>query len=508
VQGRVFVRSRTVLKKTLLSGYLAQAYASVVGLLLMPVYLRIMGVEAFGLIGIFLMLQAWAQLLDMGLTPTFSRELSRLRAGTLDAATARSLLRGLSALQLSLALASVGAIALGSHWIAAGWLESRQFSTADVAICVVLMAIAAALRWLAGLFRAGMVGLEQQHWVNATTALVVTLRFVGVVPVLMYLSRSPLAFFAYQVAVGGLEYLLFRRALLVRLPAETGNPTPRWTALRSVLPLAGSMAFMTTMWILQTQVDKLVLSKVLSLAAYGNFTLAMLVAGGMLMLMPPLSQVIQPRMSILAARGEETRLAELYSLATQFATVLFFALGVTVAVFAGPLLFAWTGDRPASDAAAPTLFWYGLSNAVVGVLTLPFMLQFAYGKLRIQMLMTMLTAIVLLPALVYMSVVRGAVGAGQAVFAINALYLALGVPWVHHKLGTVAGRSWLRKDFLPVALATSLPILLLHALLPASADRWAGGALALATFAAGVMAGVAAGGKSREFVLAHMRVAT
>jgi O-antigen/teichoic acid export membrane protein len=58
------------LKRTLFFAYTAQVYISLIGILLMPLFLRLMGAEAFGLIGFFLMLQAWLQLLDLGFSPT------------------------------------------------------------------------------------------------------------------------------------------------------------------------------------------------------------------------------------------------------------------------------------------------------------------------------------------------------------------------------------------------------------------------------------------------------
>ena len=77
-------------------------------------------------------------------------------------------------------------------------------------------------------------------------------------------------------------------------------------------PTASAMAFMAGMWVFLTQIDKLILSRILSLEAFGYFSLAIAVAGGVLILTPPLNQVLQPRMIILAVQGRSDELQTLY----------------------------------------------------------------------------------------------------------------------------------------------------------------------------------------------------
>ena len=83
------------LKKNILASYATQIYVTLVGILILPLYLKYMGAEAYGLVGFFTMLQAWFNLLDMGLTPTVARETARFRGGATDALSYLRLLRGL-----------------------------------------------------------------------------------------------------------------------------------------------------------------------------------------------------------------------------------------------------------------------------------------------------------------------------------------------------------------------------------------------------------------------------
>ena len=93
------------LKKNILAHYLSQIYVSLVGIVMVPVYVKYMGAEAYGLIGFYAMLQAWFQLLDVGLTPTMARESAKFQGGGGDASQLRQLLRALEGLFTAVALA-------------------------------------------------------------------------------------------------------------------------------------------------------------------------------------------------------------------------------------------------------------------------------------------------------------------------------------------------------------------------------------------------------------------
>lgn len=83
------------LKKNILTNYVSQIYVTLIGIVMVPMYVRYMGAEAYGLVGFFAMLQACFQLLDMGLTPTMARETARFNGGATDALSLRRLLRAM-----------------------------------------------------------------------------------------------------------------------------------------------------------------------------------------------------------------------------------------------------------------------------------------------------------------------------------------------------------------------------------------------------------------------------
>jgi O-antigen/teichoic acid export membrane protein len=114
------------------ASYASQIYTTLIGIAIVPVYIQYMGAEAYGLIGFYAMLQAWFQLLDMGLAPTISRETARFSGGAISALSLRRLLRALEAVFVGVAIIGVILLLAGADTIASSWLKVEHLPVSQV----------------------------------------------------------------------------------------------------------------------------------------------------------------------------------------------------------------------------------------------------------------------------------------------------------------------------------------------------------------------------------------
>ncbi len=454
------------LKKNILASYATQIYVTLVGILILPLYLKYMGAEAYGLVGFFTMLQAWFNLLDMGLTPTVARETARFHGGATDALSYRRLLRALQLIFVAIALLGGGAMFVFSGAIADRWLNVQTLPLPQVQLALQLMAVGVAMRWMSGLYRGCISGSERLVWLGGFNAFVATLRFVGVLPVLIWVGHTPTVFFTYQLLVAVVElaglaaksYRLFpavpQGQLLGWAPANLFAP------IKPVLKFSLSIAFTSSVGVLVTQTDKLVLSKLLPLAEYGYFTLAVLAASGVMMISGPISGALLPRMARLQAEGDEAGLTSLYRNATQMVAVIAIPACLVLAFFAEQVLWVWTGDAQAAAQAAPVLRLYALGNGFLAMAAFPYYLQFAKGDLKLHLIGNAVFISFLLPSLVWATWKYSAIGAGYAWLVSNAIYFFLWVPVVHSRFIYGLHFRWLLYDVcaigLPVLVTTKI----------------------------------------------------
>jgi O-antigen/teichoic acid export membrane protein len=302
---------------------------------------------------------------------------------------------------------------------------------------------------------------------------VATLRFCGVLPLLMIWSVPPTQFFAYQLVVAALEFgalLFFAYRLLPALPAGI-RLRPQLAPLKPVLKFSLSIAFTSSVWVFVTQTDKLVLSRILPLAEYGYFTAAVLVASGILILSGPVSTAILPRMAKLEAQGLHAQLIDVYRQGTQLVVVIAGALAATLAVRAEPLLWAWTGNRELAEQASPVLALYAIGNGVLAVSAFPYYLQYAKGNLRLHLIGNAIFVTLLVPLVVWAANRYGGTGAGVVWLATNLLSFALWLPFVHQRFAPQLNRSWYGRDVLTIWLAIAAAAWAMNQLLPDSQAR-------------------------------------
>lgn len=498
------------LQKNIVASFTSQIYVTLIGIVMVPMYIKYMGAEAYGLVGFFAMLQTWFNLLDIGLTPTVARESARQSGGATDALAYRRLVRALEVVFLTVALLGAGAVLAASDFIARDWLQVSELSPGEVLAAVRLMAPIIAMRWMAGLYRGAITGSERLVWLGGFNAAIATLRFSGVLPLLIYVGVSPTLFFGYQLGVALVELLalmFYAYRLFPDIPRGERLPW-NWTPLKPVLRFSLAIAFTSSIWVFVTQTDKLVLSRILPLADFGYFTLAVLIASGIMILSGPVGNAIMPRMARLQAEGRHAQMIQVYRHATQLVALVAATASATVAFNANALLWAWTGDAQLAAQAAPVLILYAIGNGILAVAAFPYYLQFAKGDMRLHVIGNAAFVVLLLPLVIWAATRFGGIGAGYVWLGMNMLSFVAWLPLVHRKFEPGLNRRWYLNDIAIIVAAIASIAYLASQVLPRSDSRVNQFAFIVLAGAVSLAAGAAASSAVRTRVRAYWRSAT
>lgn len=429
------------------------------GLLFVPLYIKYLGLEAYGLIGLFAVLQAGLNLLDMGMTPTLNREMARFTAGENGASAIRDLLRSIEIITFLIACFIATSIWFASDWLANEWLSRDRLPLGDVASALAIMGGVSALRFTETIYRSSIIGLQRQVLFNRIIAIVATIRGVGAVAVLAWLSSTINAYFIWQGVVSVLSIIILAFFTYRNLPIINRVAKFSVEALRSVWRFAWGLMGITILALLLTQIDKILLSNLLLLTEYGYYTLAGVVAGALYPLIKPISQAWYPRLCELYSRNDEIGIAETFHRGAQLVSVIAGSAAIIVITFSDSLLYLWTQNTEIVQHASLVTSLLMIGNLLNGLMWIPYQAQLAYGWTGLALRINIVSVLIVIPALLWITPRFGAEGAACVWIALNAGYVLVGIHFMYKRILVAEKWQWYFEDVaIPMLCATFIAL--------------------------------------------------
>jgi O-antigen/teichoic acid export membrane protein len=443
-----------MLKRNTAANFLGHGWMALMSLAFVPVYIRYLGIEAYGVIGLFVLLQACLGLLDLGMTPMINREAARYSAGAKNATSLQDLMRSLEWVAGSMALIVVCILVAASGLIARDWVKPSGLRVDEIANALAIMAVVIGVRFFEGIYRGFLLGLQLHVQVNLTTALVATLRAVGAAGVVAFVSPTLQAFFLWQIAASLLSLCAMARLAYHSLPKGERSARFSTVELRKVMRFAGGMMGLALLSTLLIQVDKLLLSQILSLQEFGIFFLASIVAGGIQALCLPIAQSWYPRMSQLHAQKDTKALVSVFHLGSQLVSAIAGSAALFLIAFAKPLLTAWTRDADLAARAAPLVQLLAAGNLLNGLMFVPYQAQLAVGWTRLALRINTGAVLVIIPAILVIAPLYGGIGVAVIWAALNLFFILIGPQMMFKRILIGEKIKWYLDDTLiPIFVA-------------------------------------------------------
>ena len=186
---------RSSVRHNLLANLGGNGLSLLISLVCVPVYIRVLGIAGYGLIGVWMTLETIANLVDLGLSPTITREMAACSTRAGGAQDARDLVRTLEVGYWMIGLVIGGVIISCASPISAHWLRSNQLPPDTLRTAIVLIGILIFCRWPITFYCGGLIGLERQVLLSGISTAYAYLRSLGSVFILLFVSPTIFAFF-------------------------------------------------------------------------------------------------------------------------------------------------------------------------------------------------------------------------------------------------------------------------------------------------------------------------
>lgn len=451
------------LKHNIIANYAGVGWVSLLSLIFVPLYLHMLGAEAYGLVGFFIAFKAVIGALDLGLSTSASREVAYVAGRSSRGDDAGRLVRTFETVYwvvgtvLGVALI-VAAPAMGDHWFRLDRLSAETATAATIVFALTLT-----VSWPVALYRGVLRGIERQVEYNLIMVSAATVRGVGSVLVLLLIANTVVVFLVWQLVTAIAEVGLMA-IFAWRYLGKTGVARVRrfdLSVLRTTWRFLAGVGGVTIIGIVLAQSDRLVLSRLLPLEHLGYYTVAATLAGAIGRTVGPVITAVFPRLTTTYAAEDGDQLWGTYSRSAQIVDFVVAPVGVGLALFAYDVLRAWTWSAEVAGQAHVALSLLALGYMFNSMSHLASTMQYAAGKVRFLLVYGAISLVVFLP-LLYLAVIRwGIVGAAGCWLALNIVsYLVL--PAMTH-------RHIFRSEIREIPVAARLRFILECALLMGAA---------------------------------------
>lgn len=452
------------MKKNILANVMGRFWGVLSNFLFIPLYIKYLGFESFSIISFSLVIAGLMAVLDAGLSATLSREFAKANTTLVDKIRVFRTLESSYFIIISIVIIIVF---LSSGLIASHAINLNTFSANEVSYYIKIISFDIGFQLLLKFYLGGLLGLEKQ--VKANVFLIFWGVFRNGLVVLAIIYRPTLEmFFAWQAVFTVLFAIVFRfllyQELVGRYSFELKFKIEK-EIFKKIWKFAGGMLLISLVAALNTQLDKMAISRLLPVESLGYYTLAVSLATGIFVLVNPISIATLPRFTALYSEGNLLEASKLYNKISLLLAILVFSIMVNMIFFSERLIWIWTGDVSLSQKANVFLPVLALAFSMLAMATVSYNIVVANAYTKLNNILGLASLFFTLPGYWYMTKIYGALGAAIVFCAVQTIITTVYIYYInkkflHQELTTVFFRN------LILPLFTSLSVVFCFSFVP------------------------------------------
>jgi len=448
------------LKKNIIANLIGSIWVGALSLIVTPFQVKFLGIEAYAIVGFLAILQVVLSVLDLGLSTTITQQVAADTSQ--NRKESRNLIQSVTAVYWAIALIIGIGMYFASPIIAARWFKASRIDQKTLENSLFLIGLFLALRWPVALYSGILSGLQRLELVNGIKTTSVTIRqLIGLWVLMVTSALTPYLIWNALSAV--LEVLLFAFGAFRNFPGLTWAPKFNLGPLKKIWRFSISLNFIAILSMLLTQVDRLMMSKLLSLESLGYYSVAYNAAISLSLIQTAVSSAILPAFAEDAVRKNRAFLENRLNKASQ---LILFSVGLPaflLAFYGHEILTLWINPVVAEHThhILSVLAFGFLFNSSINVW---FVLSVACGRPSIPLRVNLLGAALYIPGLYFLILKYGPIGAAYGWLALNAYFVISLYPFVQILILKNSLLWWPMRVFFPFLALGGISFFLVHQL--------------------------------------------
>ncbi len=433
------------LKSNVLFNLIGNGWLGVLTLVVTPIQVRLLGVEAFGFVGLIAILQILLSSLDLGVSATVTKVLSSDHSNnhqeSIKAVNTASTIYWLTALAIG------GLVLFTSEAIATDWLTNTSLDTKSVQTSLQLIGAHLCLRWPVAFYMSVISGLQRMALLNQIKILVQTLRLGGSVIVLLFVPTLT-AFLLWFAVSSAIELLLYYAATRKLLPQLRLTPYFSKQAFSGLWRYSTQMNLIGLTALVLSQADRLAVTKLLSLEALGYYTIAYTAATIVSLIQNAINSASFPAFAFSYSRGAQRELESRYNKASQLMSLVV-VLPCCAIIFFGHAILSFWINSDAATAATTIMVLLAIGFSLNAVVSNAYIAAISCGQPAIPLKVNVIGLIIYLPGLYAAITHFGLIGAAVSYAGLNLFYVLTLLPIIQSRIVKQSYFKGLQKNLCP-----------------------------------------------------------
>ena len=438
---------------------ISRIWTALISIIFVPIYVKIIGAESYGLVAFFGTLSGSLAILDLGLSTAISRQVAILLTQPDKEKESKDLIFSVEIIYWLIALVVGLLVVLLAQPIALYWIKTKDLSVATIQKAVMLMGAVFAVQFPASIYNGVLIGSDRQI-ANAVAALIfTTLKALGVIVVLKLVSPTIESYFIWQVLITLISTYCLR--ILVWNNFKVALEKARFSVvqLKNIWRFAAGMTGISLVTFFLSQIDKIVVSKFVLLEFVGYYNLGFLVSSGITQVISPMQPIIFPKFTALVASDKQAELVALYHKSSRWIAIIIFPVGFILILFAKEILFLWTKNPTLTNNTAPIVQVVAAGTICNCLMWVPYWYMLAKGHTKFTIYQNIIAAIILVPLLFWWTSKYGALGASFVWLTVNIAYILIAIPIFHRLYMRGELINWYKSDMgLPLVSAAVIAL--------------------------------------------------
>jgi O-antigen/teichoic acid export membrane protein len=199
------------------------------------------------------------------------------------------------------------------------------------------------------------------------------------------------------------------------------KPELEIAVFKKIWRFTGGMLLISLVAGLNTQMDKMAISKYLPVEVLGYYTLAVSLSMGIVVLVSPISIALLPKFTALYSNNEKDKASLLYDKYNLIVAVLVFSSMSVLIFFAKEVLWVWTGNLDLANKTSVFLPIISFSFAMLALSVLPYNIAVANGYTKLNNIVGLSSLIITIPGYWIITKYFGAIGAAYVFCTVQLM---------------------------------------------------------------------------------------